>query len=125
MSRSICSTRLSGSSAMPLLRRRAHRLAVRVSRILVDATLDLGAEMGDEALDRPSGRITERADRVAFDLLSHIEQHVDLALLRAALGHPADHAPHPARAFAAGRALTAALVLVEVRQARDRTDDVG
>src|SRR5208337_5509013 len=94
-----------------LLRRGRQRLAVRVGRILVDAPLDLGAEMGDEPLDRPGRGVAESADRVAFDLLRHIEQHVDFALLRAALGHPADHAPHPARAFAAGRALTAALVL--------------
>ena len=29
----------------------------------------------------------KRADRVALDLLGHVEQHVDLALLRAAVGH--------------------------------------
>ena len=39
--------------------------------------------------------------------------------------HALHHAPHPARAFAAGRALAAALVLVEGRQAGDRADDVG
>ena len=101
------------------------RLAVRIGRILVDAPLDLGAEMGDEALDRPGRGVAERADRVALDLLGDVEQHVDLALLRAALGHARHHPPHPAGAFAAGRALAAALVLVEIRQPRDRAHDVG
>ena len=39
--------------------------------------------MADQALDRPGRRIAERADRVAFDLLRHLEQHVDLARLGA------------------------------------------
>jgi hypothetical protein len=79
----------------------------------------------DQALDRPGRRVAERADRVAFDLLGHVEQHVDLALLGAALGHALHHAPHPAGALAARRALAAALVLVEIGQPRDRLDDVG
>ena len=78
------------------------------------------AEMADEALDRPGRRVAERADRVALDLLGDFQQHVDLALLRAALGHARQHAPHPARALAARRALAAALVLVEIGDARDR-----
>ena len=36
-----------------------------------------------------------------------------------------EHAPHPAGALAAGRALAAALVLVEIGDAGDRPDDVG
>src|ERR1700722_2343508 len=71
-----------------LLRRGEHRLAVGGGRILVDATLDLGAEMSDEPLNRPGGCVAERADRMAFDLLGDVEQHVDLALLRATLNHP-------------------------------------
>ena len=42
-----------------------------------------------------------------------------------ALHHALHHAPHPAGALAARRALAAALVHVELRQARDRLDDVG
>src|SRR5208337_5455405 len=112
-------------SDMVLLRRGAHRLVVRVRRILVDALLDLRPEVGDEALDRPGGGVAERADRVALDLFRHVEQHVDLALLRPALRHPGQDPPHPPRAFAAGRALAAALVPVEVGDARDRAHDVG
>jgi hypothetical protein len=49
---------------------------------LVAVTYNL-TEMPDQALDRPGRRIAERADRVAFDLLGHVQQHVDLGLLLA------------------------------------------
>ena len=64
--------------------------------------------------------IPQRADRMAFHLTGDVEQQVDLALLGAALGHARKHAPHPSRALAAGRALAAAFMLVEIRNARDR-----
>jgi hypothetical protein len=76
----------------------------------------------DQALDRPGRGVAERADGVAFDLLGDVQQHVDLALVGAALRPCAHHAPHPAGAFAARRALAAALVLVEIGDARDRLD---
>jgi hypothetical protein len=53
------------------------------------------------------------------------EQHVDLALVSAPFDHAAHHAPHPAGAFAARRALAAALMLEEVADAGDRAIDVG
>ena len=81
--------------------------------------------MCNQALDRPRRRIAERADGVAFDLLGHFQQHVDLALVGAAVGHPGQHPPHPPGAFAARRALAAALVFVEIGDARDRPDQVG
>jgi hypothetical protein len=55
----------------------------------------------------------------AFDLLGHVEQHVDLALLGAAFDHALHNAHHPAGAFAARRALAAALVLEESGDAPD------
>ena len=54
-----------------------------------------------------------------------LEQHVDLALVRPAFRHPRHDAPQPAGAFAAWRALAAALVPVEIRDAGDGADDVG
>src|ERR1700678_2493511 len=68
---------------------------VRPVRIFVDALLDLVTEMRDQALDRPRRGVAERADGVALDLLCHLEQHVDLALVGATLGHSAQHPPHP------------------------------
>src|ERR1700735_2185816 len=99
---------------MPLLRRGEHRLAVRIGGILVDAPLDLGAEMGDEPLNWPRGCVAERADRMPFDLLGDVEQHVDLAFLRATLNHALHDAPHPSGAFTARRTLAAAFMLIKV-----------
>ena len=82
----------------------------------VDPLFDHMAEMADEALHRPGRGIAERADGVALDLLGHVEQHVDLALLGLTLGHPLQHPPHPAGALAARRALAAAFMLVEMRE---------
>src|SRR5882757_8897873 len=93
---------------------------IRLVRIPVDALLDLVTEMRDQALDRPRRSVTERADGVALDLFCHFQQHVDLALVGAALGHPGQDPPHPSRALAAWRALAAAFVLVEIGNARDR-----
>ena len=52
------------------------------------------------------------------------QQHVDFADSRVPDGHAVEHPPHPAHAFAARRALAAALVLVEIGNARHRFDDV-
>ena len=52
------------------------RVALRV-----DALLDDVAEMADETLHRPGGGVAQRADGVALDLVAHLEQHIDLALL--------------------------------------------
>src|SRR5579862_9632929 len=108
-----------------LLRGHRDRLGVRVGGVLIDAPLDLRAEVAQQALHGPGGAVAEGADRVAFDLGRDFPQHVDLALLRTAFGHAFEHAPHPAHAFAARRALAAALVLVEIRDARHGFDDVG
>src|SRR5688500_2290527 len=94
-------------ACIALLRRHRHSVHMRVSRILVDAALDLAAEMADEALDRPRGGVAEGADGVALHLRRHVEKQVDLASLRPPLGHPREDAPQPAGALPAGRALAA------------------
>src|SRR5580704_15384910 len=98
---------------------------MRIGGILVDALLDLLTEMPDKTLHWPSRRIAKRADRVALDLRSDFEQHVDLAPLRAAFRHAGHDTPEPARAFPARRALAAALVLIEIANPGDRPHDVG
>src|SRR5215218_667371 len=115
-----CSSVYSGGTSMsvpstmslvilpPSLRRHAHGLGMRVRRILVDAPLDLGAEMANEPLHRPGRAVAERANGMTLDLLGHVHQHVDLAPVRAAFGHAHQHAPHPAHALSARRALAAA-----------------
>src|SRR6185437_12191045 len=82
-------------------------------------------EMRDQTLDRPRRGVAERADGVTLDLLCNLEQHVDLALVGATLGHAGQNPPHPAGALAAWRTLAAALVLVEIGNARDGPDQVG
>src|SRR5215472_12930446 len=81
-------------------------------RIFVDPGFDLVTEVRDQTLDRPRRRVSQCADGVALDLLGDLKQHVDLALVCAALGHAGQHAPHPSCSLAAGRALAAALMLV-------------
>src|ERR1700748_3383826 len=84
-----------------------HTLIVEIGlvRILIDAFFDLMTEMRDQALDWPGGGIAERADRVALYLLGDLQQHIDLALVGAAIGHARQHAPHPACTLAARCAL--------------------
>ena len=59
-------------------RAHAHSAASSMRRpALGDAPLELGAEVLDQALDRPGGGVAERADGVALDLLGDVEQAVD------------------------------------------------
>src|ERR1700750_3411481 len=88
-------------------------------REIINAAFDLRTKRADQTLDRPCRRVAERADGVAFDLLGDFQQHVDLTLVSAAFDHAGQHAPHPAGAFAARRALAATLMLEEVRDTRD------
>ena len=66
------------SGGIALLRRDPHGVAMRIGRVLIDASFDFRAEMGDQTLDRPGGGVAERADRMALDLGGDVEQHVDL-----------------------------------------------
>eukprot|EP00227_Mantoniella_beaufortii_P011202 CAMPEP_0197590548 /NCGR_PEP_ID=MMETSP1326-20131121/11475_1 /TAXON_ID=1155430 /ORGANISM="Genus nov. species nov., Strain RCC2288" /LENGTH=441 /DNA_ID=CAMNT_0043155651 /DNA_START=195 /DNA_END=1517 /DNA_ORIENTATION=- len=91
----------------------------------VDAALELGAEVADEALHGPGRGVAQRADGVALDLLGELLQHVDLLQPRVALLHALHDGVQPPRALTAGRALAAGLVLVEVGEARDGVHHVG
>src|SRR6185369_4376527 len=94
-------------------------------RALRDPRLDLGPEMTDKPLDRPGRRIAEGADRMALDLARHLLQHVDLLDPRIAAHEALHHPIHPAGALAAGGALAAALMHVEMREAGDGLDGIG
>ena len=69
-------------------------------------------------LDGSRGGVAEGADRAAFDLLGELKEHVDLALVAASLHEAVHHVDHPSCTLAAGRALTAGLVLVELQGSR-------
>jgi NADH-quinone oxidoreductase subunit F len=49
-------------------------MPVRVAGILVDPPLDLRPEVPQQALHRPRGAVTERANGVPLDLLGHVER---------------------------------------------------
>src|ERR1700722_659344 len=112
------------SLVMGSLRRFRDRLGMRVGGIFVDAPFDLRAEMPQQALHRPRSAIAKGANGVAFDLRRDFHEHVDLALLRAPVRHAVEHAPHPAHALAARRALAAAFMLVKIGNARHRLHDI-
>src|SRR5690242_21104829 len=81
-----------------------------------DVVLELAAEMLDEALHRQRGSVAERADRAPLDVVGDVRQHVEVLGPAVAVLDAIDHAPHPAGALAAGRALAARFLEVEVRQ---------
>src|SRR5436190_24378369 len=90
------------------------RLAERTPGF-VDVLLELAAELVDVAGHRDRGRLAERAEALAVDAVAHVEQQVELVLLRLAGFEAAQDLRHPARSLAARRALAARLVLVELR----------
>src|SRR6185312_17048122 len=105
------STPLTLALGIPLLRR-SQRRALNVglaAAIVGDARFDFGTEVAEQALDRPGRRVAQGADGVPFDLGGDFQKDVDLLGIGLALGHPLHHPPHPAGAFAARRALAAAL----------------
>src|SRR5262249_12645276 len=106
------------------LGRDLHRLRVRIGAILVDAALDLAPEMAKQTLHRPSRAIAERADGVALGPGRLLHQHGEPAVGGPAFRHTGEHAPHPAHSLPAGRALAAALMLVEIGDAGHGADDV-
>src|SRR3546814_10286298 len=73
--------------------------------------------MSQEALHRPRRGLDESADGVAFDLPGRGAQHLQVVDLRVAVDDAGQHAVHPAGALAARRALAAAFLEVEARDA--------
>src|SRR5690349_8913740 len=90
-----------------LLSRHRNRGTDRERRARGASPLDEGAEMPDKPLHRPRRGVAERADGMTLDLVADLQQHIDLGDLSLAARHALEHAPHPARAFAAGGALAA------------------
>ena len=74
---------------------------------VLDHVFELVPVMLHEALHRPRRRVAERADRMPFDLVGDVDQHVEVGLLALPCEDALDHAVHPAGAFAARGALAA------------------
>src|SRR4029079_15598844 len=81
-----------------------------------DVMLELAAEMLDEALDRQCGRVSERADRPALDVVRDLRQQIEILGAALAVLDAVHHAPQPPGAFAARCALAARLLVIEIRQ---------
>src|SRR5205823_8660473 len=110
------------SVAHTLLRRQWHWPG---SFIAGNATFQFGAEMPDQSLNRPRGRVTQGADGVPFDFLADLLQEIDFGAYRVANHQPVHDAPHPAAAFPAGRTLAAGFVLIDGGKSVDRLQDCG
>src|ERR1700683_3798445 len=95
------------STAFPLMVSFGIALLRSQLAVFPDAPLHLGTEMADQPLDRPGGGLAQHAVGVPLDREEVSQQNIDLARLALALHHALHPPPHPARAFAAGRALSA------------------
>src|SRR5438045_5280422 len=84
--------------------------------LVVDVVLELLAEMLDEALHRQRCGVAERADGASSDVVRDRNQRLEILGLALAVFDAVDHAPEPAGAFAARRALPTRFGKVEVRE---------
>src|SRR5256885_7796219 len=66
-----------------------------------------------------------RSTLFPYTTLFRSQQQIDFAVLGFPARHALQHAPHPAGAFAARRALAATFVLVEIGDARNGADQIG
>src|SRR3954453_9953096 len=87
-----------------------------------DHVLELVPEMFHETLHRPRRRVAKCTDRVTFDLVGDIHQHVEILFAAFACEDSLQHAIHPAGTFPAWRTLTAGLRVVEARNTLEHTD---
>ena len=83
------------------------------------------AEMPYCTAYRPGGCITQRANRLAFDVLCHVDQEVDVAHFSMAVFDAMQHFCHPARAFPARAALATGLVVIKPGEIPKIADDAG
>ena len=96
-------------------------LAAERAAAVVDVRLELFSELVDVARDRHRGRVAERAQALAEDPVAHAQV---AGRARTGRSRPSSifrsSGDHPARPLAARRALTARLVLVELRDLAGR-----
>jgi len=92
---------------------------------VVDPLLHLGSETSDESLHGPGSCVSQSTDRVTFNLVGKLLEHVDLCEVCVSNLHSLEHVDHPAGSLSAGGALSTALVSVELGESQDGIDDVG
>jgi hypothetical protein len=121
---------LSRTNQQPLLLRimrppACKRLAAVLRLESLYPRLQLGPEMPNQSLQGPRKRLAERANRVSLDLLGKLLEHINFALAGLALLEAVHDLVRPLAALATWRALTAGLMVVELREARDGAHDVS
>src|SRR5687767_4884922 len=104
------------------VRRELGAAAVHATALLADVELELVAEQLDVGHDGHGGRVAERAERLAEDHVADVPQLVDLGKPALAVLELGEDVLHPVRALAAGRALAARLVAVELRHVERQVD---
>src|SRR5690606_22909615 len=87
--------------------------------------LELVAEAADAPADGPRGGVGEGADGPALHLVADLQEQVEVAEVALALVDAGEQLVEPAGAVAAGRALAARLVPVEVGDAPGEAHHVG
>src|SRR5437868_6594117 len=95
-------------------------LALHEAALMLDVVYELVAEMLDEALHRQRGRVAERTDRAAGDVVRHVVEEVEVLHAPCAVLDAVHDAVEPARALAAGRALAARFFKIKIREALER-----
>src|SRR5262247_2015775 len=86
--------------------------------LVLDVVHEFVPEMLDEALHRQRRSIAQRADGAAGDVVGDVVEKVEVLEPALAVLDPVHHAVEPAGALAAGRALPAGLLEIEIRQAQ-------
>src|SRR5579883_620405 len=115
---------LTNSSAM-LCRPGSELFLDHAAPAVIDHVFELMPVVLEEALHRPCGRITQRADGMSLDVIGDIDQERQLLAPRLPREHAPEQPVHPARALATGRALAAGFRHVEARDALEHADHAG
>ena len=84
--------------------------------ITIDSVFHLSSEILDESLHRPSCGVSESTNSMTFNLIGELLEHVNLCEVSVSLLYALQNVNHPTGSLSAGSALTAALVLVKLRE---------
>src|SRR3546814_9719244 len=84
---------------------------------------ELVSEMPDGTAYRPCRGITQRANRVSFDLSSNIYQQIDVAYFSVSVFQTVQYFFHPAGPFTARAALSAGFVVIKAGKIPGVTND--
>src|SRR5207244_4347523 len=77
------------------------------TRLVLNVVEVLVAELAHRGHDRANGRVAQRAERLAADVVAHVEKEVGVLLAPAAALEAVEDRLHPVRSLAARRALPA------------------